>query len=549
MTDEVASATTPLYHSPRGLMDFQAEGVARTYLSPSVLAVWDTGLGKTHLDMATAALLFEDDRVDIHLLVCEQTKVAEWVEDFERFTRLHAVSYTGSADRRRKIVASIDSPEPIKIGRKKTDTIHRPQVLVGTYETFRNDLMEMQVVVSPKGRKTKKSRPHFLSLALSGKRVFVGYDEMTKIGNRGNSLHEAQQVLVKHVRSTGGSVQMLGLTATPAENGGESHYNLGRLLAPECVGTVASFERDHVAYRDAYGNVTRYKNLSRETLTEPWVVPLAEKMAPIVMRKRKTDPDVIEQFPKVSERFVKVDLTPEHREFYDAVCDILEDEVEDDPTTLSVLRMIAGYPAALLHSQGRWAQAIVAEVGEAYLRSLGSSKVETLSTRMAPIMAQGDRAVVFTFYGPSMVPLIAQRLREDGIAVAEHYGAGMTPADRERAKAKFRAGDAQVLVSSDAGARGINLPQASYAFEFETASTHGRRTQRLNRIHRLDSLDHGHAWVYFQTLVANHTVEVGLTDLMLRRNEWSDSILGDEDEGEDSAFITAADRKRLLRAG
>jgi len=264
------------------------------------------------------------------------------------------------------------------------------------------------------------------------------------------------------------------------------------------------------------------------------------------MRKRKTDDDVREQFPEVSERFVPVVLTKEHQEFYDAVAEMMA-EAEDDHTTLGVARMLAGHPAALLTSQGKWAQAIVAEVGEGFLRSLEVAKAEVLAARLRPIaLDQGDQAVVFTFFGPSMVPLLAQRLRDEGISVAEHYGAGMSPEARERAKETFRTGNAAVLLSSDAGARGINLPQASYAFEYEGALTHSMRTQRLNRIHRLDSKSvFGRDRVYFQTLVAQGTVEQPLLDNTLTRNLWSDKLLGDEEA--EGTFISAEMRRRLLR--
>lgn len=544
----LATAPRPLYHSPWGLLDFQARDVARAYLGTSMLGAWDCGLGKTHLDMATAALLFEDDKIDVHLLVCEQNKVAEWTQDFRTFTDLNVVAYYGDADKRRKIIASLDSAEPIKIGRKKTDTIHRPQVLISTYETFRNDL-----VVSAGGKgKRKRYEPNFLARALGGRRVLIGLDEMTKVGNRGTTLHKSQEILIKHVRATGGEIRMLGLTATPMDRDPESYYNLGRLLCPADVGTVDSFNKDHVLYRDEYGNATRFKNLDPETKTEPWVTPLSVKMGRVLARKRWTDPDVIDQFPKVTEKFVPVVLGDRQQEFYEAVAEVLAQAEQEtdllDRSTLSVLRMIAGLPESLTFSQGRWAQEIVGQVGIDGLRAIGSAKLEVLVDRLKPVVTQGDQAVVFTFFGPSMIPLIAARLRDEGISVAEHYGNGLSPQDRERAREEFKQGRARVLLSSDAGARGINLPQASHAIEFEAALTHSTRTQRLKRIHRLDSREKtGRDQVWFQSLVAKDTVEDFLVKNVLTRNEWSDRLLGDADESVGEDFITAEMRLSMLR--
>lgn len=537
--------TRALFHPPFTLLDFQAAHVAQMYAQRNTLLDWDTGLGKTSATIALSCLLFEDGLIDLHLVICEQNKILEWVEDISDNSDLSVISYVGPIEKRRKIVASLDSAEPVKIGRKKTDTVHRPQVLVGTYETFRNDLAETEVAKTRGGRKVKKVSPGWLTNALVGKRILVSYDEMTKIGNRGSTLHQSQVVLIKALAEAGVYPRLVGLTATPVERDPESFYNLGRILAPAAVGTVASFEADHVRYRDEFGSIPKNgaKNLTPETTFEPWVTPLSTKMAPVLLRKRKTDDDVRELFPAVVERFVKVRLSDRQQDFYDSVMGILTPE---DPRNLGVLRMIAGMPWALLRSQNKSAIEIVQAVGERGLLSLGSSKLDVLVERLVPIvLGQGDQAVVFTFFGPSMIPDIVSRFNEHGLEAIGHFGTGMSPEDRERAKNAFKAGDRRVLVSSDAGQRGINLPQAGYAFEFESALNFAGRTQRLNRVHRLDSKSKfDRQIVYLQTFVALGTVEVGLLQGALIRNQWSDMLTDSDDDPKDH-FVTAEMRRRL----
>jgi len=542
----MSAQTTPesLFHPPFTLLEFQAEHVAQMYLRGNALLDWDTGLGKTVGTIALSCLLFEDDQIDLHLIVCEQNKIMEWVDDLHETSGLDAVAYAGEIGKRRKIIASIDSAAPVKIGRKNSDTIHHPQVLVGTYETFRNDLSETTTTKNRAGRKIKTVSPGWLTRALVGKRILISYDEMTKIGNRGSTMHQAQTVLVKALEVAGHAPRLIGLTATPVERDPESYYNLGRLLAPEAVGTVAAFETDHVRYRDQFGRIPKggAKNLTPETTFESWVTPLSVKMRPVLLRKRKSDEDVVGLFPETVERFVKVRLSDRQQDFYDSVKAILDPE---DMRNFGVLRMIAGMPQALVHSQNKIAQQIVDSVGESGLRSIGSTKLDVLLDRMTPIvLGQGDQAVVFTFFGPSMIPDVVTHMNEHGFEAIGHYGA-MSPQDRERAKDAFKAGDKRVLVSSDAGQRGINLPQAGYAFEFESALTHAGRTQRLNRIHRLDSKSKfDRQSVYFQTLVSLGTVEVGLLDGALARNEWSDQLTDSDDDPKD-LFITAEMRRRL----
>jgi superfamily II DNA/RNA helicase len=157
------------------------------------------------------------------------------------------------------------------------------------------------------------------------------------------------------------------------------------------------------------------------------------------------------------------------------------------------------------------------------------------------VHGQGAKAVVFTFFGPSTIPLLAAALRRRKFRVYATHGAmdlDEMAAERNRFKA-----DPQpcVLLSSDAGARGINLPQATYVVEYESALTYAMRTQRINRVHRIDS---GGESVTCMTFFAHETVEEAIAKTMIDRNTQQDILL-DDAQAED--FITAAERREMLR--
>lgn len=697
----------PLYHSPLGLFDFQAIGVAYCYERLSNLVVFDTGIGKSHIAMATSAMLFEDGLIDHVMVVCEKNKIKEWLADYGKFTSLSAALYYGTIAKRAGVLAN------------------PPQVMISTYETSGRDAARL---VSVPKRKTKRLDPHILIDGLAGKRVLVVYDEMTKLGNRGSNIHKAHELLVSTLRQ-GSGCRVMGLTATPIERSPENFYNLGRILCPDSVGTVASFERDHVKAHDIFGNPSAFKNLS-DSDCEPEVTPFTEKIRPVMLRKRKTDPDVIDQFPKTTEEITYVPLADRQQEFYEAVKEVFEGS--DDLTQMllfTTLRQIAAHPLSLLYSRGQIAREIVGQVGEEGLRALGSAKTDRLVEYLVPlVMGQGAQVVVFTFFGPSVIPLLKEAIEAKGMRVACNHG-GMSDRDREQQKADFKAGNREVFLTSDAGARGINLPEALYCCveastpvltadlrwvpagslregdsilagdeyptaggragarkwrrgsvvrnqiesrecvrvtlsngdsmevtpdhlmyvetrkgirewrradevrigwtcpryldvwetedsfeggwvsglfdgegwcapvgekgqalgvaqkpglvmnaiehpritsveqigrrdvavmetttktffadgyfhhncEYEMALTHANRTQRLNRIHRIDSV---HPAVTFQTFIAPDTVEDGIARSVLKRNEWSDILLDDDDPGDN--FFSAKERKRLL---
>lgn len=511
-----------IYHSPRGLYPFQATGIADGYLRlemhgqyDGILVVWDTGTGKTHFAMSLAALLYEDDEIDAVLLVAEKGKVGEWVEDFRAFTCLEPMLHHGQGRDKRFEKAGL------------------PEVLVTTYETTKADVAK---IVKVPGKRGKAVQDGWLLQHLLGKRVLVVYDEMTKLKSRGTDNYRAHQHMLKHLAKRA-HLRVVGLTATPVEKDYEDAFNQGRLLRPDLMPTVAAFDDRYVKGRDPYGRPTYYEERMHE---------FAAIMRPLILRKSKTDPDVIDQFPQQIEESRHVVLPDAQYAFYDA-CETLGQEYTDEngepmPGLWSVLRLIAGYPEALLHAKGGLATQIVAAFGENYLRNCPNGKRDALLEWLEPIvLGQGAKAVVFTFFGQSILPLLARDIRGKKMRVFTNHG-GMSPAEQTESRVGFRQHQGPaVFLTSDAGARGLNLPEALYVAEYESALTFANRTQRINRIHRIDSL---HPSVTCMTFFADYTVEDLIANNMINRNTQHDTLLDDNDSGEN--FISAADRRAML---
>jgi SNF2 family DNA or RNA helicase len=505
----------PLYHSNLGLFDFQVDGVAECYLREVNLAIWDTGLGKSHLAMATACLLFEDDLIDLVLLVCEQNKVQEWVDDFGKFTDLKATKYMGSLTKRAKLRGQID----------------QWQVLVSTYETTKNDVAT-KIKVWARKRFVERWIPQELAEMLRGKRVLIIHDEVTKLGNRKSDNHKAHEKLISTLREEV-RPRLLGLTGTPIERGPDNLYDIGRIYIPETIGTVSAFEDECVEDRNIFGQPTRWHNLGY----------LSSRIRPIMLRKRKTDDDVAPLFPKQIEDFTHIHLDPRHQEFYEVVQETFDGiDPWQERALYVVFRQIAAHPLSLLYSDSEVAQTIVQEVGRGGLEALGAAKLDRLVNYLRPVVkGSGAQAVVFTFFGQSVLPLIEQRLVDEGFIVVVNHGQ-LSQAKRDHNKKLFRAGRAEVFLTSDAGARGINLPEASYVVQYELPCTHANYVQRMNRIHRIDST---HPTNTCMSFIAVDTVEEGMGHLVVKRNAWSDVLLDDDDTGEN--FFSATQRKTLIR--
>ena len=515
-----------LFHSDRQLFPFQEEHVELAATEPSVLMNWDCGVGKSVGALALAARKLENDEVDLVLLVCEKNKTIaeEWPAEIERYTDIEWAPYSGTPAKRKKIRESL------------------PQMLLASFDIVKND-----AAVTRKNERGNKMAPTpgAFCEALEGMRVFVIYDETTRLANRTSDTHKHHSVLLDVIRQTEGSC-VLALTATPMEKDPVSFYNLTRIMSPEHTCTVKEFEENYIAAWDVFGNPSRFRNLSEDSVT-PGIVPLKDRMGALVLRKRKSDPDVVEYFPLRREMApTMIRMGDLQRQFYDSVSALTDglNDWEARPYT-TVLRQIAGTPEALLLSEGEIAKNIVDIVTPGGVAAIPSAKTERMMNWVQEVVRdQGAQAVIFTFFGQSILPLLQRDLENAGYSVAINHGS-LSDTVKNQMQRDFRTGNKQVFLTSDAGSKGLNLPEATYLLHYERPLTHSNFIQRSDRIHRINSM---HESVYIYSFVTLGTIEEGLLNLNLRRNDWSDTLLGD-DEVDSDEFLSAQDRRDLLRVG
>lgn len=488
----------------------------------------------THFAMAQAALLAEDGLIDHVLVVCESNKIKEvpqqadgdeggggqhgpddWVGDFRVYTNFQRVErYMGAA--RQQLLADL------------------PQVLVTTYETSRND-----GAVKIKGR-PRALQPGPLANALAGKKVLVIYDEASRLKNRDSGIYRHHDTMLKHARRHG-DVRTTALTATPLESSPENIFNIARLLQPGIM-TVNQFEFLHVRGRDIFGRATGYHHIGGSDRVWPDEPTLFERLDGLLQIKDKFDADVLAEFPKQVEEF-------EYVEFPKAVAQIMAALTAKDEQTggagWMTARQFADHPAALLHSQSDLAQWAVREYGSEALRALPVPKLDTLLRHLELLVGEERRkVVVFTFFGQSVLPLLHEALTEKGYRVAINHGR-LSPDEREAQKAEFRSGSAEVYLTSDAGSRGINLPEATVVINYEMPLLHATYEQRINRIHRIDS---DASSVLAVTLIAKDTVEEDIVATALERNAWFDAFVSSAlASGTSVHRPSAAERQLMLR--
>jgi SNF2 family DNA or RNA helicase len=515
-----------LFHSDWGLLPYQIDGIAQTYIRTGkgdggYMAVWDMGIGKTVLGIAASCYLFENDEIDQVIVVCERNKRHDWVAEFEKFSALSVMLYHGSGRQQR-------------LAKKGA-----PHVLVTTYETGKIELMTRKKNPGKRGRGSATDGPLMEALGLRGKRIFWVFDESPKMRNRTSEIHKSFEYAINQLRRGPHRQRLLGLTGTPIERGYEDAYNLGRIFFPSIMPTVAEFERVFTMGEDFHGNL-----IFREERAHQFAAMFRKG----IHRKKKTDADVAASFPEKIEESIFVEMESVEREFASAVLETAAEMTHGMEEELAAsliwtaMRVTAGHPAAHLHTKGQISKRIAAALGPDALRSIGSAKTKELIERLRPIVkGQGAQVLVFSFF-PSVIREVARELRDAGFVVAEHHGQ-LSDAEIEEAKRAFKAGEVEILFSSDIGAKGLNLPEATYVIEYESALTYATRAQRIDRAHRIGS---DKALVTGLTLVLHDTVEQNIFSGTIDRNAAQDLLLGDEEDG--SAFISAETRREMLSA-
>lgn len=491
-----------LYSNPRGLYEFQAGLSAYCILRHGNLAVVDAGLGKTHIAQATTGFLLGEGQIDHAIYVVERNKIEEWEEDFKTFTEMSVNVFHGP-----KRTLDVDS-----------------MVTLTTYHTFRDTLM-VDGNLTPEADR------------FSGRNIMIVFDEAAILGSsRSSDVFRAYERAINLWRKSGANVWVLGLTATPMSTSPENYYNLARIIAPELAMTVKDFGDWYVSVWSKWHKPWRFKNLDH----------LEERLAPMMLRKRKTDPDVVDQFPKLVEKFVSISLTPSHMKAYKYLDGWIKGLPEEDqPPGFNALNAFACHPRSILSLESKWTrrEEWLAEVGVNTIEKMKSAKAEAVIGWIKEILSQDDNSGVLVFCRyVEVLKCLAEDIGSD-FPFVEFHG-GRSDAENRDAKAAFRDGRAQVMLASSKAERGINLPEAHYIINLDVPLTHSSYVQRYNRGSRIGSNVDGTLMV--KTFISRGTIETATLKIWENRNEWSDRMQ-DTDVDPESEFVSAAMRKAMIK--
>lgn len=461
------------------LLPYQPPAVERMVERGKVLVAYDLGLGKTVLTIAAVEQLMDTDRItEPGLVICLSSLKYQWAAQIHRWTGGEQddngdwIGQTSSA-------LVIDGTPAQRAEQYARARAWEADYIVLNYEQVVNDWDEVRTL--PRG--------------------FVVCDEATAI----KSFRAKRSRRVKRLSSP----YKFALTGTPIENGKpEELFSIMQWVDDEVLGRFDIFDKAFIV-RNPFGGVSRYRNLPT----------LHKRLSTACVRKSADDPDVAPYMPdQVVAEPILVPFDRAGAKLYRQISqDLLADLAEaamsfgsgfdlwkhygggqgGDPamdalrgqimSKLGALRQLCDHPELLRISAANGTSKYAVDLADAGLLTplRATPKLDATVAYLQQFLEDDPRhkAVVFSFFKPTL-GLLEQRV---GVPCALYSG-DMNAKQKEASKLRFQTDpDCRLLLSSDAGGYGVDLPQASLSVNYDQPWAAGAKNQRNGRTRRASS--------------------------------------------------------------
>ena len=318
----------------------------------------------------------------------------------------------------------------------------------------------------------------------------------------------------------------VALTGTPVENRLSELWSIVDFLNPGYLGAAASFR-------------TRFSVPIERDKDRARAEQLRGLVRPFVLRRLKSDPNVVADLPEKVESKEHAALTPEQAELYETCVRRMLAEVERAEgiqrrglvlAGLIRLKQICNHPAQMLKD---WTP------GAGKPPAPGrSGKCIRLLEMMDELLAEGDQALVFTQFrqmGEILAAILRHHLERDILFL---HG-GTTQTQRVQLVERFQRADGKspiMIVSLKAGGVGLNLTAATHVFHFDRWWNPAVENQATDRAYRIGQT----RTVQVHKFVVRGTLEERIDQMIEAKTELAEKIIGG---GE--AWLTELDATQL----
>jgi SNF2 family DNA or RNA helicase len=442
----------------------------------------DMGLGKTVQALALVLHLRETGHGGPILLVCPTSVIANWQKEATRFTPdLRVLVHHGGRRAR---------------GGDFKALVGAHDIVISSYALLHRDLA------------------HLGEVEWTG----VILDEAQNVKNSETRQARAARSLQ--------SLWRIALTGTPVENHVGDLWSLFEFLNPGLLGGETEFKREFfvpIQARQDGAAEARLKHLT----------------GPFILRRLKTDRDIVPDLPAKMEMKVFCNLTREQATLYAAVVKEATEDIsaakEDIErrgrvlAALARLKQVCNHPAQFLadHSPlpGR------------------SGKLARVTEMLEEVLEVGERALVFTQFAV-MGGMLRKHLQETfGREVLFLHG-GVPRRQRDRMVERFQKDEDAppiFVLSLKAGGTGLNLQRASHVFHFDRWWNPAVEDQATDRAFRIGQMRR----VQVHKLVCAGTLEERIDEMIAKKRGLAARVVG---QGEGWLTELSLDELRFVMA-
>ena len=437
----------------------------------------DMGLGKTIEFIAFLLHLKEQSSLENPtLLVCPTSVLGNWEREVKKFApTLKVVQYHGDKRPKDKAFAEVA---------KKHD------LLITSYSLIQRDLKSLQNV--------------------SWQMIVL--DEAQNVKN-----HESKQSqAVRQLEST----FRVALTGTPVENRLQELWSILDFLNPGYLGNRQFFQRRFAMPIEKYGDAASLSQL--RSLVQPFI-----------LRRLKTDREIIQDLPEKQEMTVFCGLSAEQAKLYQQVVEASLSEIDRSEglqrrgmilALLVKLKQICNHPVQYLKQDS--------------LDSYHSGKLQRLQEMLDIALAEGDRALIFTQFaewGKLLKPYLEKQLGRETLFF---YGS-TSKKQREEMIDRFQhdpQGPPIMILSLKAGGVGLNLTRANHVFHFDRWWNPAVENQATDRVFRIGQTRN----VQVHKFVCTGTLEEKIHDMIESKKQLAEQVVGAGEE-----WLTELDSDQL----
>ncbi|QTD53296.1 DEAD/DEAH box helicase [Sulfidibacter corallicola] len=304
------------------------------------------------------------------------------------------------------------------------------------------------------------------------------------------------------------SDRRIALTGTPVENKLSELWSIMEFLNPGYLGSLKNFQSRFAVPIERQGDRKKAQLLRR--LTQPFI-----------LRRLKTDKNIIQDLPEKNEMKVYCSLTDEQAAMYQGYVQQQLNQIENAEgihrnqlvlTTLMKLKQICNHPSHFLGDGS--------EVDER------SGKLMRLTEMLEEALAEGDKSLIFTQFtqmGEILKSFLGEKFEEEILFM---HG-GISQQQRQVLVDRFQdpKGPKVFILTVKTGGTGLNLTAATHVFHFDRWWNPAVENQATDRAFRIGQKRN----VQVHKLITTGTLEDRIDMMIEKKKELAENIVGSDE--------------------